>query len=74
MRNKTETGIDTYSLYYTLTSKQKSKILERLKKLPGFRKEVSCYFENTYSYSSDYFAKKASKYGCNGLKEHRGDY
>ncbi len=61
MRNKTETGIDTYSLYYTLTSKQKSKILERLKKLPSFRKKVSCYFENTYSYSSDCFAKKGVK-------------
>ncbi len=45
MRNKIETGIDTYSLYYTLTSKQKSKILEQLKNLPGFRKEVSSYAE-----------------------------
>jgi len=61
MRNKTETGIDTCSFYYTLTSKQKSKIFERLKKLPGFRKEVNCYAENTYSYSSDYFAKKGVK-------------
>lgn len=49
-----EFGIDTFSYYHTLTSKQKHKIIESLKKLHGFRAEKSNYVENSYSYLSDY--------------------
>lgn len=48
-------GIDTLSYYLKLTSKQKSKIMENLKKLPKFYTETSDYCENTYSYLSDCF-------------------
>ena len=48
-------GIDSFSCYYTLTSKQKRGIMEILKKLPGFRVETSNYDENSYSYLSDCF-------------------
>lgn len=53
--------IDTLSYFNTLTSKQKSKILERLKELPNFRTVTSDYKENTYSYCSDYFVNKGVK-------------
>ena len=51
-------GIDSFSCYYTLTSKQKRGIMEKLKKLPGFRTEISNYIENSYSYLSDCFVDK----------------
>lgn len=48
-----EFGIDSFSCYHTLTSKQKRKIMERLKMRPGFRTEISDYYEDSYSYLSD---------------------
>ena len=48
-------GIDSFSHYHTLTSKQKRGIMEKLKKLPRFQTEISNYVENSYSYLSDCF-------------------
>lgn len=52
---KIEPGIDTFSYYYKLTSREKAKIIELLKAKEGFRTEVSNYEEDTYAYTSDYF-------------------
>lgn len=52
---KIELGIDTFSYYYKLTSRQKAEIIGHLKAKGGFRTEISNYEENTYAYSSDYF-------------------
>lgn len=54
----TEVGIDTFSYYHTLTSGQKSKIMERLKNMSKFHTATSNYLENTYSYFSDCFVDK----------------
>jgi len=56
-----KSGIDSFSYYYVLTPKQKSKILETLKKLPEFRMELSSYKEDTYSYLSDALAENGIK-------------
>lgn len=56
-----ELGIDTLSYYCGLTSKQKSSIIERLKVLPDFRIERQDYWEKTYVYHSDCFAKQGIK-------------
>lgn len=52
---KVEFGIDTFSYYYKLTSKQKSKIIERLETKQGFRAQTNDYLSDTYAYSSDCF-------------------
>lgn len=52
---KIECGIDTFSYYYKLTSREKAKIIGHLKAKEGFRTEASNYEEDTYAYSSDYF-------------------
>lgn len=52
---KIECGIDTFSYYYKLTSREKDKITGHLKAKGGFRTEVSNYEEDTYAYTSDYF-------------------
>lgn len=52
---KAEFGIDTFSYYYKLTSKQKSKIIERLETKQGFRTQTNDYLSDTYAYSSDFF-------------------
>lgn len=56
-----EIGIDSFSFCYPLTSKQKSQIIENLKSLPKFQTRCSNYFEKTYDYTSDYFAKRGVK-------------
>jgi len=58
---KAEVGIDSFSYYHVLTSEQKAKIIEHLKKLPGFHTVISDYSENTYSYLSDCFADQGMK-------------
>lgn len=52
---QSELGIDTFSYYYKLTSKQKTEIIKHLKAKEEFHTQVSDYFEDTYTYSSDCF-------------------
>lgn len=59
--HKVETGIDTFTFYYSLTPNQKTKIMDQLSRLPGFLKRQASYFENTYRYTSDCFAKQGVK-------------
>lgn len=54
-------GIDSFSYYHVLTSGQKSNIMERLQKLPGFHTVTSNYAGNTYAYLSDCFADQGVK-------------
>ena len=56
-----EIGIDSFSFCYPLTSKQKSQIIEKLKLFSKFQTRCSDYFEKTYDYTSDYFAKRGVK-------------
>lgn len=58
---KTELGIDTFSFYSNLTPKQKSRILEVLRDLPGFQTKREEYIEETYEYTSDCFADQGVK-------------
>ena len=58
---KTELGIDTFSFYSNLTPKQKSRILEVLRALPGFQTKREDYIEETYEYTSDCFADQGVK-------------
>ena len=63
-----EFGIDSFSCYHTLTSKQKQKIMESLKNLPGFRIEKSNYLENSYSYASDCFVDQGVRIWLHRIK------
>ena len=56
-----EAGIDSFSCYYTLTSKKKSNIMEKLRKLPEFYAIMCNYAQDTYAYLSDCFADKGVK-------------
>ena len=48
---KTELGIDTFSFYSNLTPKQKSRILEVLRVLPGFQTKREDYIMLTEQWS-----------------------
>jgi len=54
-------GIDTISYYHCLTPKQKNKLVKSLKELPKFETPKNSYWEDTYEYTSDYFAAQGIK-------------
>jgi len=56
----TQTGIDTWCCYRTLTREQKSKIVKKLRELPGFRTHGQ-YWEEYEHYQSDYFSSQGIK-------------
>lgn len=58
---KIETGIDSFSYSYSLTAKQKSKILEKLIGLSKFQTRCKDYEGETFDYTSDHFAEDGIK-------------
>lgn len=66
-----ELGFDTLSYYYVLTARQTGGIIEQLKALPGFRTERQDYWEQTYVYHSDCFAKQGVKMVVSQIKGSR---
>lgn len=65
---KAELGIDSFSYYYKLTSKQKSKILEHLKAKKKFRIERDDYESDTHIYFSSYFKDDGIKIWIERIK------
>ena len=58
---KVDVGIDSFSYTYSLTPKQKDRILGALRIRPRFQIRCSDYFDCTYDYASDCFAGQGIK-------------
>lgn len=58
---KIDMGIDSFSCTYGLTPKQKDSILGALRMRPKFQTRYSDYFDRTYDYTSDCFARQGLK-------------
>lgn len=56
-----EIGIDSFSCTYSLTPKEKDRILSALRIRPKFQTRCSDYFDSTYDYTSDCFAGQGIK-------------
>ena len=54
-------GLDTISFYYSLSPKQKREITKKLKASSEFKTVKSDYENDSYEYTSDYFAEQGVK-------------